>query len=74
VQLLEAFESRNEKLFDQYLLIGANPEQTVDRKSNLSTFELLCCKSDASYYILKCLAYKTDPNRVSKSSIDFFWS
>jgi hypothetical protein len=64
-QLYEAFKSRNGKRFDRLLENGANPEQVFDGDSNLSLFEMLCQTSDAGYYILKCLDFKADPNRVS---------
>jgi hypothetical protein len=52
------------KSFDRWLEIGADPEQIVDQDSKMSTFERLCCQLNASDYVLKCLDYKTDPNRV----------
>jgi hypothetical protein len=62
---LEAFTNRKVKLFDRWLNIGANPEQIVDVETNLSTFEMLCKEPEGSDYILKCLDYKADPNKVS---------
>jgi hypothetical protein len=63
--LLGAFRIRKKSVFVRCLKIGLDPELVVDKTNNLSTFELLCCDSDASDYILKCLDYNIDPNRVS---------
>jgi hypothetical protein len=66
--LWKAFENRKEHQFDQWLEIGANPSRlTVG--NDLSTFEMLCQDAEASNYILKCLNYKTDPNRVSRPDV-----
>jgi hypothetical protein len=64
-KLWEAFVARNEKLFDRWLEVGANPEQIAEQDTKLSTFELLCKTPNAGDYILKCLDYKANPNRVS---------
>jgi hypothetical protein len=63
-KLWEAFHNQKEKKFDFWLKYGANPEYNFVEDKNLSTFDKLCCESGASEYILKCLDYKADPNRV----------
>jgi hypothetical protein len=63
-KLYEAFQNQNEGKFDYWLEYGANPEHNFDQAKDISTFEQLCCESGASEYILKCLDFKADPNKV----------
>jgi hypothetical protein len=65
--LWNAFGAGSLKQFDHRLKMGANAEEIVELDTQSSTFDLLCQDPKASDYIIKCLEYKTDPNKVSRS-------